>query len=42
MLLYYAYANLIKTKFPLLYNPPKGTPPAAAAASSTKFKEEDT
>ena len=29
-------------KFPFLYKPPKGTPPTAAAVSSTKFKDCDT
>jgi hypothetical protein len=36
------YAILIDIKFPFPYNPPNGTPPAAAEASSTKFKLADT
>ena len=41
MLLPY-YDILINIKFPFLYNPPNGIPPAAAAASSAKFKLDDT
>ena len=41
MLLPY-YDILINIKFPFLYNPPNGIPPAAAAVSSTKFKLWDT
>jgi len=29
-------------ELPLLYNPPKGTPPEAAQASLAKFNEADT
>jgi hypothetical protein len=36
------YVILISIKLPFLYNPPSGTPAAAAAVSSKKFKEEDT
>ena len=36
------YVILISIKFPFLYNPPSGTPPAAAAVSSAKFNEDDT
>jgi hypothetical protein len=38
VLFYCFYTILITIKFPFLYNPPNGTPPAAAAVSSTKFK----
>ena len=34
------YDNLINIKFPFLYNPPNGTPAAAAAVSSAKFNDE--
>ena len=36
------YTILIKTAFPFLYNPPSGTPPAAAAVSFAKFNDIDT
>jgi hypothetical protein len=36
------YVILISIKLPFLYKPPNGTPAVAAAASSTKFKEDDT
>jgi len=29
-------------ELPLLYNPPNGIPPAAAAVSSAKFSDDDT
>ena len=39
--MYVFYTSLICIKLPLLYRPPNGTPPDAAAVSFTKFKEAD-
>ena len=36
------YSILIEITLPDLYNPPNGTPPAAAAVSSAKFNDWET
>ena len=36
------YSILIEITLPDLYNPPNGTPPAAAAVSSAKFNDSET